>query len=156
MAKYTSELVEGIHKISRDDKHIADFNPADETITYVTDDLVKYAVPVAKVIKGIQSGAVDPEPQAEALEVQNKRLKAQLQSRELTIVRLRDELAKQKEITNIKGRKKPLRFADDFDDSKAPLQDPNLGDLTPEYLEWARKNMPKEIFEKRYKGRISE
>lgn len=48
----------------------------------------------------------------------------------------------------------PDRYEDEFDDSEAPVQDPALGDMTPEYLTWAKKNMPVKVFEKRYGGRL--
>lgn len=51
----------------------------------------------------------------------------------------------------------PERYADKVDDSKAPAQDPALGDLTPAYIEWAREGgMKPEVFLRRYKGRIKD
>lgn len=48
------------------------------------------------------------------------------------------------------------RYSDDIDESNAPAQDPMQGDLTPAYIEWARENMPKEVFRRRYNRRIPE
>lgn len=44
----------------------------------------------------------------------------------------------------------PLEFPDDI----RALMTPQLGDLTPAAVEYARKNFPREEFEKRYQGRV--
>lgn len=38
---------------------------------------------------------------------------------------------------------------------EAPVCDPAIGDLTPDYIEWMRKHFA-DKFEARYKGRISD
>jgi hypothetical protein len=58
--------------------------------------------------------------------------------------------------TSVVSKSRDPRYADEIDDSKAPAQDPLKGDLTPAYINWARENMPPEVFKRRYNRRIPE
>ena len=51
----------------------------------------------------------------------------------------------------------PERYQDEVDESDAPLKNPTQGDLTPDYVKWAREGgMTREVFHRRYRGRIKD
>jgi hypothetical protein len=71
-------------------------------------------------------------------------------------VKLQDEVAKLRGDQATSIHRTPERYSDKFDDSEGvDLKGPH-GDMTPAYVEWARENMPKEIFSRRYRGRLKE
>jgi hypothetical protein len=114
----------------------------------VPEDKTDDAPPVEKTDDAPPVEKTDDAPPPELSVAQLKNL---IKSLQMEIATLRDTIAKQNKTPS--REKEPERFSDKIDLSKAPLQDPNLGDLTPAFIEWARQNMPKEIFVKRYKNR---
>lgn len=148
MAKYTHQPDGSSIKILRDDTHVANYDPVGETVTYTTPENEKYAGPVGKVVASIVKGDTPVEPTAGPTEAS---LKHQIKQLQVENALLRDEVKKL--TAGGAGIRKPERYADIVDMKGAPKQDPSLGDLTPEFIEWARKNFPKDVFERRYRGR---
>jgi hypothetical protein len=164
MSNYTAKNVGGKFEISRGEEHVATYDAVGESLTWVKDEYKKYQNHVMRVVKNLDNVPEDepedappvekiedtPAP-APAPELSVAQLKNLVKSLQMEIATLRDTIAKQNKSPS--REKEPERFSDKIDLSKAPLQDPNLGDLTPAFIEWARENMPKEIFVKRYKNR---
>jgi hypothetical protein len=87
-----------------------------------------------------------PKDTLKSLRVENMRLR-------MENVKLGDEVVRLRTGNIDKTLRVPDRFSDPFDDSEGkPLMGP-YGDMTPEYVDWARENMPEKIFERRYRGR---
>lgn len=99
----------------------------------------------------------DPNPPASLVAPVEEvaRLKRRITDLEIENGYLKDELARING-TDKRGDIIPERFRDEVDLTGAPPQDPSLGDLTPEFVEWARDNMPIETFLKRYDGRLKQ
>tara|TARA_R110002110_G_scaffold223917_2_gene437745 strand:+ start:1271 stop:1834 length:564 start_codon:yes stop_codon:yes gene_type:complete len=94
-----------------------------------------------------------PEEAPTTLQSDLASLKSQLQNERAENARLRERI--QKLEGKSKDRKStPERFSDPVDLTDAPPQDPTLGDLTPAFIEWARKNFNKDVFKRRYNNRI--
>jgi hypothetical protein len=63
---------------------------------------------------------------------------------------IKDKASKEKDVKAIEEKEKAKSKIPD-----PPECEPQLGDLTPDYIEWVRKYYPDD-FEARYKGRIPE
>lgn len=99
-----------------------------------------------------QNASIAPGPTGPVDLDENARLRSELAHVKGENARLRDDIAK---LRQAKSPNHVLeRFADPVDLTDAPAQDPNLGDLTPAFVDWARENWEEEIFRKRYAGRL--
>jgi hypothetical protein len=63
---------------------------------------------------------------------------------------VKDKATKEKDAETIENKERAKANIPD-----PPVCEPQLGDLTPDYIEWVRKYHPDD-FEARYKGRIPE
>tara|TARA_R110000764_G_scaffold16146_8_gene45375 strand:- start:78 stop:572 length:495 start_codon:yes stop_codon:yes gene_type:complete len=159
---YTHKQNGALTEIYRDDVHVANFDPVEEEISYTKKEFKRFSKHVARVVNSLDAApakvekpVVKPTVKVEKPVVKSKstdELKRENMRLKLENVRLNDEVLRLKK-TETLTPKNP-RYADVFDDSEGRhLRGPH-GDMTPEYVEWARENMPKEIFAKRYRGRL--
>ena len=144
---YTHKQNGALTEIYRDDVHVANFDPVEEEISYTKKEFKRFSKHVARVVNSL-----DAAPAKVEKPVVKPTVKVEKPVVKLENVRLNDEVLRLKK-TETLTPKNP-RYADVFDDSEGRhLRGPH-GDMTPEYVEWARENMPKEIFAKRYRGRL--
>lgn len=161
--EYTHKLVDGDYKIYRNDEHVATYDPVTEDVTYTHGD-DKYAGPIGREVAKIQKSGQDvEEPALPATTPPVAAPPAPKKPKELTALELLEaRVAAIEERLTIELPKIPLnvrktrdRFEDHVDLTDAPVCDPHLGDLTPEFVEWARNGgMTREVFRKRYYSRI--
>lgn len=178
---YTSKKVDGVFEIYRVDTHICTLNPVDETLNWVDDEFKKYQGHVAREVNAIlahddgEAPVENPtfadtppapaEPTAPPVTHTTQvvtgdkssdsvaELKRQITRLQVELAYLKDENLK---LRNASAQKEfaPHHSFDPKDLEGSPPQDPNLGDLTPEVVEWAKKNLSEEKFNLRYRGRI--
>jgi hypothetical protein len=173
---YTHKKVGSVIEIFRGDTKVAEYNPVDEEIKFVKKDFVKYEPEVQKVIDGLTDDSDEVQPPADevqppetevaisdadkiaALELEKEALEKRVA--QLTRVNQDLEIQIKQMMTSSESitttHQTPERFSDDVPMEGAPEQDRMLGDLTPAYIKWAKKNWSPEIFEKRYYGRIKD
>ena len=181
MPEYTATKTGATFQINSGDKHIANYDPVEENLEF-TDN--KFKNQTNKVKKFIADGGLEINDDASAdntsisdLQEENKVLGSQIENLEEQISDLQEENENLKEklssarnasaaaaaapevgenfpVAGSPKKSNDARYADDFDDSEAPAQDPRMGDLTPSYVAWARKNMPSEVFKRRYNRRL--
>lgn len=162
--------------IYRDGVHIATYDPVEESTSWVLPKYQRFNAGVVEEVNRIKNGAgsddfppevpereaakVDPinptgmtaEPSLVAPVEEVKRLKARITQLEMDKAYLLDENAKLKRAVDPTGAR-PAPFGG-ADLSTAPKTDPNLGDLTPAFIEWARENLPADVFERHYRNRL--
>lgn len=164
MKYHHKKTEDGNFDIFREDKHVATYDPASEEVTFTSEENEKYAGPVGKEVQVIletSGGGSDPDldgsegDSATGADVKLEALKRQVKQLQAENSRLKHQIGMDPEEDPAAPRL-PARFDDEVDESKAPKKDPQLGDLTPEYVEWARKTMPREVFVKRYARRIKD
>lgn len=175
MAKYShTQNDDGTYDIHRGGDLVATYSPAEDSVEYADERAERFAGPVGKEIAKINGGAEEPEAEeiirqsagesaaeaASAAEPTKEELKSQVSQLKTVVKHQHARIATLEEQNAAKKRSlfnnTPSRYEDPVDLTGYPPTDPNLGDLTPEFIEHARKNMPKEIFIKRYSGRISD
>jgi len=177
----TEKTTSGNFDIFRNDEFIATYDPIEEKLTWVKEEFKRFQNHVTREVNALleapaEASAPDapaetPEAPAEAPvqvvpEIPNagenskdfeiRRLKNMIMSQQIEITRLNDEVKKLRGGASNGSSLINPRFTDKIDLTGSPVQDPNLGDLTPAFVEWARENMPYEIFVKRYKNRIAD
>ncbi len=165
--KYTHKKEDEVYHIIRNDEHVATLDPTTEEVT-ILDGNSNYAAPIGRVVAEIMRGAepeepaepeapaepeepaepeapVDPvkkqapaEPEATAgekvLETKIAKLNKHIASLEAEIRKLRNEAA------GIKDNRTPDRYKGiPTNVEGSPVQDPHLGDMTPAFIQWARK-----------------
>ena len=170
---YTHKTNGAIIEISRNDLVLATYDPITEETNYVNPSYAKYSGQVGRVIAEMKQAPADETPKDETPEVKSEKPTKEKPAKEkpvdleAEVKRLKNLVSLlQVENANLKGTiskhnegasvRQPERFEDAVDLTGAPVRDKMLGDLTPAFVEWARKNMPKEVFEKRYKNRLKE
>jgi len=173
---YTAKQVGSVVEVERDGIHVATYDPVSEETKILSDDFEKFSNHIGRAVKDFiddtvrekveEDAHVDPDtieqpnflastPEEAPTTLQSDlaSLKSQLQNERAENARLRERI--QKLEGKSKDRKStPERFSDPVDLTDAPLQDPTLGDLTPAFIEWARKNFNKDVFKRRYNNRI--
>tara|TARA_R110002153_G_scaffold104456_2_gene242308 strand:+ start:4935 stop:5492 length:558 start_codon:yes stop_codon:yes gene_type:complete len=181
---YTAKQVGSVVEVERDSIHVATYDPVSEETKILSDDFEKFSNHIGRAVKDfiddtvrekVEEDAIvytieqpnflastpeeetpeeeTPEEAPTTLQSDLASLKSQLQNERAENARLRERI--QKLEGKSKDRKStPERFSDPVDLTDAPLQDPTLGDLTPAFIEWARKNFNKDVFKRRYNNRI--
>ena len=161
--KYTNQNVEGDFKIFRNDDHVATYDPVTEEVAY-TDGNEKYAGPIGRQVSAIKAPPVEETPPPapvveeepapvveEDLIRENRRLKNVINDLSIQLGEARDKNADAQE--HVADRYKGIPT----DPKNAPVQTANLGDLTPEFVEWARAGgYTEEQFLQVYTGRIKD
>lgn len=162
---YSHKQNGSVTEVYRDDTHVATFDPVEEEVKYTKPEHKRYSKHVARLINNLDKASPPPaKPVAVAKPAPTKAtdkekiklLKSENDALKIENVSLKDEISKLKSSSVALGAPSRVaeRFSDAFDDSKGKHLMGAYGDMTPEYVEWARKNMPKEIFDKRYHGRL--
>lgn len=162
----TTKNESGVYDITRNGEHVASYDPVSETTTLVKEEYNKYANLISKEVSSILSGGTEtPTEETPKADVPDDipsipipddpaTLKRIITGLQIENAHLRDRISK------VGGRQTtpsiPERFSDPVDLTGAPPQDPNLGDLTPTFIAWARENFPPDIFTKRYAGRLQD
>lgn len=157
--------------IYRDGEHVATYEPVEEKLSWVEPEFKRFQNHVmrevnaltapAKPIEPVQSTdvAVIAQPKVEDTPLTDaqriNQLKAQVFTLQVENAKLTDEIKKLRGQSMADGGRLNPRFSDTVDLTNAPATDPNLGDLTPAFIEWMRKNVSPEIFARRYAGRIA-
>jgi outer membrane murein-binding lipoprotein Lpp len=134
--------------------------PADETGDTPTE--LSDAEKIAKLeteVEILQGRVAQLETEVEILQGRVAQLETEveiLQGRVAQLTRVNQDLEIQLKQAQTGSDTKPVpeRFSDTVSMADAPEQDRMLGDLTPAFVKWAKKNWSPEIFEKRYRGRI--
>jgi hypothetical protein len=154
---YTHKKSESNYEIYRNDDHVATYDPITEEVSY-TGNGKKYAVPISKEVTVIAEpksiAPIESDPAPKVFNVNAALIKAHKY-----IVSLEKEVQdlKTQQRGGVAVARVPERFRDPVGDTGAPVKEPHLGDLTPDYIEWARNGgMTSEVFQRRYKGRIKD
>lgn len=135
--------------IYRGEEHIATHDLIAEKTTFTSEQNEKFSNMVKKYLKSVDTSEETPEP----------KVKPPTKKVETPLAEMVEALTERVKFLEDKAPKIPFehkkleRFSDDFDDSKGAHLKGREGDLTPEYVAWAKENMPKGVFEKRYRGR---
>lgn len=143
--KYTTEtLTDGNILIFREGKEIAVYSQETSEIEYKAKSYNRYKKAVEDLI-------------ASTLAAQNHC--DSCGDKDVEILKLNDHIIQlKKEISRLKAEVSTLMIGDTEDGKEdltgAPAQSPQLGDMTPEFVEWYRKNKSPEQFDKRYRRRI--
>lgn len=170
--KYTHKKSESDYEIYRNDDHVATYDPITEEVTY-TGEGKKYAVPISKEVTLIVDAEEQAEPKGGAsTESDQAPIDATKESDQAptdakaALVKAHKYIASlEKEVQDLKIKQRggnaaprvPERFRDPVDETGAPVKEPMLGDLTPDYIEWARNGgMTPEVFQRRYHNRIKD
>ena len=150
--------------IYRNGEHVATYEPVEEKLLWVEPEFKRFQNHVMREVNALLAPAepaepvvtvqpqVDDTPFTDAQRI--NQLKAQVFTLQVENARLTDEIKKLRGMSYVDGGRLNPRFSDVVDLTNAPATDPNLGDLTPAFIEWMRKNVSPEIFAKRYAGRI--
>lgn len=164
--KYTNKQAGEDYEIYRDDVHVATYDPTSDDTTY-TNGSDKYSGPIGREVVVIQGSFTDPPPPELTSEVSSPPPSKPKETLKLTnkIIELEKlVLSLKKEIVELEacannGATKSVnpRYVDKVDLTGAPVTSKYLGDLTPDFIEWARNGgMTEEVFTRRYTGRIKD
>ena len=166
---YKATQVGSVIEVERDGIHVATYDPVSEETKILSGNFEKFSNHIGRAVKDFIDDTVrenvlfwtEETPEEETPEEETPEeetpdlasLKSQLQNERAENARLRGRI--QKLEGKSKDRKStPERFSDIVDLTDAPFQDPTLGDLTPTFIAWARKNFNEDVFKKRYNNRI--
>lgn len=167
--KYTTQKVNSDHEIYRNDVHVATYDPATDDTTY-TNGNDKYAGPIGRQVIQLKETPPEgelyeaeviileePDPQRESKSGEVK-LILQLANQAKHITSLKQEIFDLKRL--LRGDKKPKTPARyegiDYAPEGSPCKGPH-GDLTPEFVEWARNGGWSEAhFLQVYTGRLKD
>mgnify|MGYP000045903475 FL=1 len=160
--EYTHKKTGENFHILRNTEHVATYNPTLDDVSY-TEGGGKYAGPIGKEVSKItqvtppSEPIEDPKPVAKTSEVQRLRKQRTqdsklIESLEQEIRELNEQIKSGKKIKAPSGR-----YKDVVDLTGSPVRSKHLGDLTPDFIEWARNGgFTKEVFLRRYTGRIKD
>lgn len=182
-ANYTTEQEGNNVLIYRNNQHVANYDPVEDDVDYVDPNFKRFAKGVHAAVDSLKADSENAKPgkasgdkeeisvlevRIESLEQENEELKDTVEQLQSANERLADDLKVAETVAGANGKPAPEdypstrntqkptdhRFEDDVDESKAPQQDPMLGDLTPEYVKWFKKTQSPAVFHKRYHRRI--
>ena len=127
---YTNKRIGEDFEIYRGDEHVATYDPVTEDTTY-TNSSDRFAGPIGRQVKAIARSYEPDEPEAVVSEVtkleeENALLRQEVES-------LKSELLVDEEAPRINPRYEGIKF-DNLDAPERVL----YGDMTPEFVEWAR------------------
>lgn len=159
--KYTHSKVGSNYEIQRNGEQVATFDPITEEVAYVGEGK-KFAVPIGKEVTTITDADAPADAPAETSgEVSTKELTKALTKANKYIASLEGEI---RDLRNDQrgGGNNTTRVPDRYkgiptNPKGAPVQTPHQGDLTPEFVAWAREGgYTKEQFLQVYSGRIKD
>lgn len=164
--KYTNKKAGEDYEIYRDDVHVATYDPTSDDTTY-TNGSDKYSGPIGREVVVIQGSFTYPPLTELTSEVSSPPFPKPKETFKLTnkIIELEKlVLSLKKEIVELEARATNSvtksvnpRYVDKVDLTGAPVTSKYLGDLTLDFIEWARNGgMTEEVFTRRYTGRIKD
>jgi hypothetical protein len=154
---YTYKKVEGDFEIYRSDEHVATFDPVTEDTTY-TNGSDRFSGPIGRQVKKIARSYNTEEVEPEEVEPEDiseiVKLKQQNTLLRKEVNTLKRELnAPEGKVLRVHPRYEGIVF----DNPDAPETIKTLGDLSPEFIEWARSGGWSEAdFLQVYTGRIDD
>jgi hypothetical protein len=166
--KYTNKKAGEDYEIYRDDVHVATYDPTSDDTTY-TNGSDKYSGPIGREVVVIQGSFTDPpltdwklpseipsppfSKPKETFKLTNKIIEL-----EKLVLSLKKEIVElEARATNSVTKSVNPRYVDKVDLTGAPVTSKYLGDLTLDFIEWARNGgMTEEVFTRRYTGRIKD
>jgi len=142
---YTNKRIGEDFEIYRGDEHVATYDPVTEDTTY-TNSSDRFAGPIGRQVKAIARSYEPDEPPTPVVEIKEEPKVSESDLRELVTLRRQNGLL-EKEVETLKrelhapeervGKVHPRYVGIEFGDPDAPNID-YTGDLTPEFVEWAR------------------
>ena len=171
MTKITAKKDGASFQIFKGNDHIADYDPVDEKITFTETKFKRHTNAINTFMDAgglsVSDDKIDPEVENKALSLRVESLEAEKAALAEKVEVLEKKLASlpvggrmiaedasEYPYSCAPKKSNSPRYEDDIDVTGAPKRDPRMGDLTPVFIEWARDNMPPEVFKKRYHRRV--